>query len=134
MRSSNTSEPSRQIVAQRIRNRIIDYFELASSFDKQLEYEHAAPIHVPHEIINQWEDWNPESIANVGEPVFESHESEAIAAFSRIWNQVAEATPNPLPPLRELQQSSQWNVLRGAAEVALLVFLKRGRFPEEVEI
>jgi len=134
MRSSHTSAPSRQLVAQRVRNRIIEYLELASSFDKQLEYEHAVPINVPLEIINQWEDSNPESIADIGEPVFDSHESEAIAAFDRIWNQVAAATPDPLPPLRALQQSSQWNVLRGAAEVALLVFLKRGRFPEEVEI
>lgn len=46
------------IAIQRIRNRVIEYLELASSFDNQSAYQAAVPyIHVPNEIINQWEDW-----------------------------------------------------------------------------
>lgn len=49
-------EPSPRLVAQRIRNRIIEYLELASSFEAQ---QHAPIAHVPNEVINQWEDWVP---------------------------------------------------------------------------
>lgn len=53
-------KPSRRVIEQRVRNRIIEYVELASSFEAQQEYERDVPIaHIPYEVINQWEDeWN----------------------------------------------------------------------------
>lgn len=52
-----SSEPTRRLVEQRVRNRIIEYLELAASFKEQLAYERNAPIaNVAHEVINQWED------------------------------------------------------------------------------
>jgi hypothetical protein len=51
-------EPSRRVVEQRVRNRIIEYLEPASSFEAQQQYERDVAIaHVPYELINQWEDW-----------------------------------------------------------------------------
>ena len=51
-------KPSRRVVDQRVRSRIIDYLELARSFEAQQEYERDVPIaHIPYEVINQWEDW-----------------------------------------------------------------------------
>ena len=48
---------SRQLVHQRIRNRLIEYFELLSSEADLLDYEASVPINLFAEIINQWEDW-----------------------------------------------------------------------------
>ena len=51
-------KPSPRVVEQRVRNRVIEYLELAASFQEQQEYERNAPIaHIPYEVINQWEDW-----------------------------------------------------------------------------
>ncbi len=48
----------REIVAHRVRNRVIEYLELAASPGEQRRYEAAVPlVHVPNELINQWEDW-----------------------------------------------------------------------------
>jgi hypothetical protein len=54
-------QPSRRVVDQRVRDQIIEYLELASSFDAQLEYERSAPdfVDVLAEIINPWQDWVP---------------------------------------------------------------------------
>jgi hypothetical protein len=51
-------KPSRRVVEQRVRNRIIEYLELASSFETQQGYERDVPIaHISYEVISQWEDW-----------------------------------------------------------------------------
>lgn len=54
-------QPSDRIVEQRIRNRVIEYFEMVSSFAAQQAYEEMGPpfVNVPYEVINQWEDWIP---------------------------------------------------------------------------
>jgi hypothetical protein len=50
-------KPSRRVVEQRVRNRIIAYLEVASSLEAQQEYERDVPMaHVPYEVINQWDD------------------------------------------------------------------------------
>ena len=71
------------IVIQRIRNRIIEYLELASSFNEQSAYQAAAPhINVPNEVINQWEDWVSPNWRNyIAAPVFSPEEIIAIGQF-----------------------------------------------------
>lgn len=120
------------VVNNRIRNQIIEYLELASSFDEQAEYQLAVPhINVPNEIINQWEDWVTEDWRrNVTEPVFSKEEVMAVGKFYLAWDAVAAATPNPLPPLEVLWTSSEWQLLATSAEEALIVFQARGPTPE----
>jgi hypothetical protein len=49
--------PGERVAEQRVRNRIIEYLELAASLAAQADYDSAVPIaHVPYEVINQWED------------------------------------------------------------------------------
>lgn len=128
-------EPTRQLLLQRIRNRIIEYLELASSFEAQREYQQVAPVHVPNEVINQWEDWvQAPRVPAFAEPVFSRPEQEAVAAFYGVWQQVAADTPDPLPPLETLQATAEWQRLRSAAVVALAVFAARGRLSEEEEL
>lgn len=116
----------------RIRNRIIEYLELAASHEEQTAYQTAAPhIHVPNEVINRWEDWvRPDWQRYMTAPVFSLAEIEAIAAFHSSWDAVASATPDPLPSLGALTGTEQWQRLAKAATSALEVFQIRGYLPE----
>ncbi len=121
--------PSRHVVEQRVRNRIVEYLELASSFEAQLEYQRNAPIaYVPSELINQWEDWvhtDPRTVDWYPD-VYSSDEIAAMKRFHAAWEATADSIPNPLPPIEQVQLLPEWNNLRRAAEQALSVFLIRG--------
>ncbi|GAB3080111.1 hypothetical protein [Pedococcus soli] len=129
--------PSRRVVEQRVRNRVIEYLELASSFEKQREYERNAPIaHIPYEVINQWEDWvykDPREDGNLSD-VYDKPESEAMGHFHAAWEAAASAVPNNYPPLFEVQSLPEWGRLCDAAASALSVFMRRGKMPEDHEV
>ncbi len=130
-------EPSPRLVAQRVRNRIIEYLELASSFEAQRHYREHAPIaHVPNEVINQWEDWVPTPPKNAewDDVVYSADELEAIEAFHSTWDRVAAAMPNELRTLEQVQSLAEWTELRDTAIAASAVFDRRGRLPENREI
>jgi hypothetical protein len=127
---------SRQLLQQRVRNRIMDYLQLAASADQQRDYERRVPIaQLPSEMINQWEDWVRDDDLNwYAAPVFSQDESEAILTFHDVWSAVADETPNPMPHTIDLLIGTPvWNRLMIAAQAALAVFEKRGRFDEQVE-
>jgi hypothetical protein len=90
---------SRQLLQQRIRNRIIEYLELAASAERQRDYERRAPIaQVPNEMINQWADVvHADNWDWYSQPVFSIEESEAIRTFHDVWLAVADETPEPMP-------------------------------------
>lgn len=121
------------IVIQRIRNRIIEYLELVSSFNVQSAYQAAVPyINVPNEVINQWEDSVSPNWRNyIAAPVFSPEEIIAIAQFYDVWDAVAAAAPDPLPPLQILLDTGEWQRLASAAAESLTVFHVRGRLPED---
>jgi hypothetical protein len=126
---------SRTLLDQRIRNRIIEYLQIASSYEEQLRYEARVPIaDVPAEIICQWSDQvNDHPLARYVEPVYSLEEQAAIANFQAVWERVISETPKYLPPLSELIRKPQWERLRIGALEALEVFLRRGKFDEEKE-
>ncbi|UJB17328.1 MULTISPECIES: hypothetical protein [Lysobacter] len=121
------------LLDQRIRNRIIEYLALAASFGEQSAYQAVAPrVHIPNEVINQWEDWvRPDWRDELIAPTFSSAEIEAIGRFYVVWEAVAAATPDPLPALPALLETPQWQRLASAAAEALVVFNHRGRLPED---
>ena len=124
--------PSPQISLQRVRNRIIEYLEVAISFDSQREYHANAPVSVPNEMINQWEDWVADPTSPLwAPPVISPAERAAIADFHAVWRKVADSTPNHLPPLEQTIELPAWERLRAAAECSLRVFQQRGRLPED---
>lgn len=132
------SQPSPRLVEQRIRTRIIEYLELASSFDAQIEYESAETIaFVPDEVIEQWADWNPVDHSRWPERLTDPYSGEEIAAmqtFHTEWEWVIKHVPKPLPELARTQQLPEWQRLREAAEAALRAFEERGRLPEDREV
>lgn len=130
-------EPSPRLVAQRVRNRIIEYLELTSSFEAQRAYRERVPIaDMPSEIINQWEDWvpAPPQHANWDPVVYSADELKAMDAFHATWDRTATATPSELPTLDEAQSLVEWRELRDAAAAASAVFNRRGPLPEDREI
>ncbi len=127
---------STQLLRQRVRNGIMDYLELAASADEQREYERRVPIaQVPNEMINQWEDWvRADDLGWYSPPVFSHEENEAIRSFHEVWEGVADETPNPMPHSIELFIGTPaWGRLMVAAQATLDVFIKRGRFDQDVE-
>jgi len=130
-----TDKISQTLLYQRIRNRIIEYFEATSSYEEQLAYEARVPmVFVPNEVINEWEDWfRREYLPDYVEPIFSKEEQESLGNFDQIWLSVVDDTPNPLPKLTDLIGTEPWERLRVAAEEALNVFRVRGMFDEERE-
>lgn len=130
-------KPSPRVVEQRVRNRVIEYLELASSFHEQQEYERSVPIaHIPYEVINQWEDWvhqDPREDPKLSD-VYDGAEVEAMAQFHAAWDDAASAVPNNYPPLSEVQALPEWRRLRDVAESAVSVFRRRGKMPEDHEV
>lgn len=117
-------------VLQRVRNRIIEYLELASSFDAQIAYQVAVPaVRVPHEVINQWEDLVDGDWQSY-EPVLTSEEIIAIKHFHSVWEEVCDATPSELPSLDELFLTSPWRRLAAGATEALAVLVRVGPHPD----
>jgi hypothetical protein len=88
-------ELPQKLLLQRIRNRIIEYLELAASADEQRDYERRVPIaHVPNEMINQWEDWvNGDDLDRYGPPVFSEDERRALRSFNSVLLAVADERP-----------------------------------------
>lgn len=126
--------PSERIVEQRVRNRLIEYFELASSNAAQAEYAAAAPpyVHAPYEVIEQWEDWVPHlDLVLTDSQVYTPEEKEAVRRFQSIWEATAAAIADAYPSLEAVQAMPEWEVMRREAESALTLFAERGRLPED---
>ena len=123
---------SRKLVHQRVRNRIIEFLELASSFDEQIEYQIQAPVNLMHEVINQWEDWvHKEPSLIEWEPgVFSEAERAVMTDFHKTWLSVIDRTRH-IEELNDAHKAPAWNDLRAAASASLLVFKARGRMSED---
>ena len=133
--NTRNENPSRLLVLQRVRNRIIEYLELAASYERQRTYQRNVPVNVVNEVINMWEDQvQPNWRDWLTAPVFSPAEQDAISYFCEVWTRVAEAIPDRWPELEKTIGTRDWEDLRHAAEQTVAVFADRGRFPEEVEI
>ena len=129
--------PSRRVVEQRVRNRVIEYLELAGSFEEQQEYERNVPIaHIPYEVIEQWRDSVRKDPREDPNPldVYDEAEVEAMGQFHAAWEDAVSAVPNSYPSLSQVQMLPEWARLRDAALSALSVFMKRGPMSEDHEV
>lgn len=129
-------KPSQRLIAQRVRNRVIEYLGTVSSFERQREYAARVPfVQIPGELICGWEDWIPEEPVNY--PflglVFDQHEIDALQRFHEVWSRTAEELPELMPSIEEVQKLPVWSVLRETADEVLFVLMVRGRMSEDVE-
>lgn len=127
--------PPSRVVAQRVRNRLIEYFELLASPGAQDRYEAAAPVpSLPNEIMNQWEDWSPGVLrSSAGPEVYSDDEAIELAHFGAAWERAASAMTEDSPSLAEVRDLAAWRGLCAAGAHALEVFGRRGRLPEDRE-
>lgn len=120
-----------------MRNRVIEYLQLAGSFEQQDRYAQAVPnVNVPYEVINQWEDWghtNVNADPNLS-PVYSSQELDAMKRFHVVWDRAADALPDDYPSMSDAQAIPEWSTLRDEARAATAVFNVRGRMSEEREV
>lgn len=125
------------VVERRVRNRMIEYWEWVASAKNQRVYQDAVPnVSVPNEALNQWEDWQafPSPEGRYLPPVFTLEEGVMIARYHDVWNQVADATPEIMPPLTELRHNPHWLRLMGAAQEAFDLFMRRGKLDEDFHL
>jgi len=135
----NEPAPSLRVVEQRVRNRIIEYFELVGSSDEQRAYERKAPayVNIPYEVINQWEDWvskDPRSGSYEPLSTFSAEEVQALRDYQAVWEDAVAAVPSTYPSLAEVEALPEWSDLTRSAARASVVFARRGPLPEDHEV
>lgn len=118
---------SSTLIQQRVRNRIVEYFEIASSFQEIGNFG-------AFEVIEMWEDWvNPADLTFLAEPVFSLPEQDTIRQFCVIWEVCASETEENIFDTDSLSKIDSWQIFRNAAASALNVFFIRGKFSENSE-
>lgn len=117
---------SNTLLQQRIRNRLIEYFD--TSLEEIASWG-------AFEVINQWEDIVPNGweTAFFTEPVFSPEEQVRIRKFCSTWSLTADATSDNIFSIAELNSSPEWQAFLREAKSALGCFVKRGKFDEDTE-
>ncbi|MCP3970986.1 MAG: hypothetical protein GY717_11855 [Rhodobacteraceae bacterium] len=125
---------AKALVAQRMRNRTIEYLEWVRTPQEHRAYQRAAPIaNVPCEAINQWEDFmGADGLNEMSEPLYSGEEMGALREFHEIWDNVCTALPDALPPLDQLVGNSHWQRLTTAASTTHAMMMKRGPYSDDV--
>ena len=118
-------EISRQLLYQRLRNRVIELIELFCSFDDIAKFG-------AFEVINMADDWLPLDYDRAPN-VFTNKEKEVIAVFIQLVEAASNVTDEDTWDVNWFESSSEWVQLTSSAKVALAVLLERGRFSEEIE-
>jgi hypothetical protein len=115
-------------ISKNIRNQILEALFLVSSKEMVLSYQIKVPIaDVSAEIFCLWEDsYDPNGdIFKMG---FVKKELEALSKFNHAFEEVCRSSPDNLPLIDEVVQTSYWRKYSDAARAALKVFPR-----EEVE-
>lgn len=118
------TELPEHITQQRIRNRMMEYFDFVACPKAQEQFGADA-------IINYWQDWQTALINETyPDPIFTEAERQCIIEFDIAWYIVAESTPDPMPPPSILNTMPAWIQLISLAKAAVVLFKARGKLPE----
>lgn len=116
----------KHLIAQRVRNRVLEYLELVAT----------AEVDVPNlktsDIVNLWED----SVDDMPDPVFEMppysrDEAEALSVFAEAWERFCIETPAWPVTYASLFAHPAWPPFREAAVSAWKTLNRRGPLPED---
>ena len=116
---------SRQLLYQRLRNRVIELLDTYSSV------EDIAKLGA-FEMINLVDDLLPLDYDEAPK-VFSETEKEVIAEFLEFADAASDATDKDTWNVDWFRNSREWVILSEYAKQALAVFAERGRFSEERE-
>ncbi len=114
---------SRQLLYQRLRNRVIDLFEMHSTFEDTLG---------AFEMIDMVDEFLPLDFEQAPN-VFSEREKAAISEFMVLANRAADATHENTWDVDWFNGSQEWVWLSGSAKRGLIIFSERGRFSEQEE-
>ena len=125
---NDNSNPSEQLILQRVRNRIIEYFDLVSDAEAREQFG-------ANYIINDWESWQDSELESVyPDPIFTVAERNAMAAFDLTWQLAVRVTSGDMPSISSLRTTSYWQELTASASSAFSLFMQRGKLPEDREV
>ena len=124
------------VIDQRVRNGLIQYFELASSEELLLKYQRDVPIaQVLVELVEQFEDWFKLEHIKDGwykEPTYTKEEIASILRFSEIWEMLLDL-PEYVDSIGNFLSSKYWPPFQKEAKQTLEVLMKRGYLSDEKE-
>ena len=130
-----SSNIPQKIVSQRIRNRNIEYFELASDENELIEYQKKVPyINVLTEFINQWEDFFCIDGVSKGwyvNPTYTDEEVATLISFHKVWDRIFSELPESIDNIQDYLSSKWWPPIKESASRSLAIFLKRGKLSED---
>ena len=123
----NENTPSKRLVEQRIRNRLIEYLELVTAENNVLE-----SIGL-NEIINQWFDWNPDdlTIDNYSAPPYSQAETLELIKVGKSIEALVAATPNDIANFAHTVKVPEWLNFVSKSKAALDELIKRGKLSED---
>ena len=117
---------------------MIEYLELAGSFQSQADYQRNVPIaDVVAEVIVQWEDWvhGDPRLLDWQPGAYSAEEIRAVGRFHAVWDAVGTCMRKCDPmTIEQAQTQPAWDDLRRAAASALRVFKSKGVMPEDIEV
>ena len=122
--------PSKLVIQQRIRNRVIECLEMLS------EYEADPPAFDLNEVLNQWEDW---VVPTRGleeafpTPPYSMAERQSLGAVRVEWEVLCSATPQIIRDEAEVMALPEWSKLMDATNAALIILRRRGEMSEHQE-
>ncbi len=123
------------VVSQRIRNRIMEYFDLASSKEALFEYQdNVKSVNILNELANQWEDWFSIEGFKKGwyvEPTYTKEECDALLSYHKLWDRVFDELPAEIETIEQFVNSNWWTRVQEKSKSGLAIFMKRGYFNEE---
>ena len=116
---------STKLTCQRVRNRIIELLDSYSSLEKIASQG-------AFEMINRVDDSFPIDYEKA-RGVFSESERQAIAKFSELAAKAADVTNEDTWDVDWFRVSQEWVSASAYAKLALVIFSKRGCFPEQHE-
>ena len=122
-----SSELSQGIVAQRIRNRRIEWLEIVAVDDDDPWAFGLGGL------VDLWFDWNPDApaVADYPPPIYTPGEAEALVAVGHAVNALCEATPSSIRDDAAVRAMLEWARVKAATRRALAEMAARGRLPED---
>jgi len=121
--------PPKQVVEQRIRNRLIEYLEMVVS------YQTSPPFFGLNEALMQWEDWvhcQPMEVASCfPAPTYTDAEASHLLAVHGAWEKLCNCTPRIIIRDADVFPLPEWESFVSASAAALRVLQQRGKFSED---
>ena len=117
---------SDQIIAQRVRNRIIEWLEWACDFESSPSPGIVALVNFGFDFLQ--DDFKP---ADYLPPTYTEEETQILSKVHQALCWFCEATPANLDDHTPFQELPAWQLLLLFTREALAIFNKRGRLPED---